>query len=95
MAGKITVQGFQQAVLGSKVDIFIDGVAVGSVSKNEKQDISIDKNCKMTFKEKAAAWSVITTYPRSGRKSAPFFICSQEYTFTNTENPLVFFVRKI
>ena len=50
MAGKITVQGFQQAVLGSKVDIFIDGVAVGSVSRNEKQDISIDKNCKMTFK---------------------------------------------
>lgn len=50
MAGKITVQGFQQAVLGSKVDIFIDGVVVCSVSRNEKKDIPIDKSCKMTYK---------------------------------------------
>lgn len=50
MAGKLTVQGFQQAVLGSKVNILIDGVLTSTVSKNQSVDILITKNCIMSFK---------------------------------------------
>ena len=50
MAGKLTVQGFQQALLGSKVNIMLDGVHVSSVSSNQSVDIPITKNCVMSYK---------------------------------------------
>ena len=50
MAGKLTVQGFQQAVIGSKVNILLDGVLVESVSRNQNVDIPIAKNCVMSCK---------------------------------------------
>ncbi len=50
MAGKLTVQGFQQLMLGSKTDIFIDGVYAASVSRNQSVDIPITKTCMLSFK---------------------------------------------
>lgn len=50
MAGKLTVQGFQQFVIGSKVEIMLDGAFVSSVSKSQSVDIPISKNCVMSYK---------------------------------------------
>lgn len=47
MAGKLTVQGFQQFLLCSKTKIMLDTKEAATVSKNEKVNIPIEKNCKM------------------------------------------------
>lgn len=53
MAGKLTVLGFTDFVVNSKVDILIDGVISGSVSRGEKTEIHIAQNCTMSAKYSA------------------------------------------
>ena len=51
MAGKLTVIGFDQFFLiGSTVNILLDGVRVASVASNKSVDIPITKNCVMSYK---------------------------------------------
>ena len=48
MAGKLTVLGISEFVAISKVNILLDGIEVSSVSRKERTEISVSKNCIMS-----------------------------------------------